>query len=218
MTNNRDARKNMVDCQLATNGVTDSLTLELFGSLPREAFLPDSYKDRAYVDEDLVMDDGRVLMEPLVHARMVQALRDGRDDGARVLMIGDATGYGAALLRGLTPATFSVMGPTTLTAAQAAWSGLGIAGITPVGDDLVQYAPYDGIMLMGAVAYVPEDVLALLAPGGRLVTVLRQQADAVGRITVIERDQAHNYSAQTLQDAATPYIDGLAPPPLFKFG
>ena len=68
------ARRNMVDCQLRTNEVTDPRIVAAMEELPRELFVPKARQGIAYVDEDLLIAPGRWLMEPLVLARMVQSL------------------------------------------------------------------------------------------------------------------------------------------------
>ncbi|MBX9699888.1 MAG: protein-L-isoaspartate O-methyltransferase, partial [Acetobacteraceae bacterium] len=93
-----ESRRRMVDGQLRPNRVTDPLLLDALRSLPRELFLPPALRSRAYLDEDVAIPDapGRVLVEPLVIARLVQ-LAAARP-GDRVLVVCAGTGYGAALL------------------------------------------------------------------------------------------------------------------------
>ena len=69
------ARNNMVDCQIRPNRVSDPRVLDAMRSLPREQFLPPALAPLAYVDEDLPVGAGRVLVEPLVIARLVQMAR-----------------------------------------------------------------------------------------------------------------------------------------------
>lgn len=211
----------MVDCQLSTNGIVNPRLLQLFSVLPREIFLPEEARTRAYADEDLVLPDGTVMMEPLVHARLLNALQPQADDVA--LLIGDRTGYAAAMLCGFVT-TVIVQEPRAgaLDRARQVWNDIGANNIAVVAGPDIQgcpaHAPYSLIVLHGAVTYVPEHMLDQLAPGGRLVTVLRRPEDHIGRITLISRDGENNFSAATLQDAATPYIPGYAPPALFRFG
>ena len=69
-----DARQNMVDSQLRPNRVTDRLILAAMAELPRERFVPRSKQGTAYIDEDIEVAPGRFLMEPVVVARLLQAL------------------------------------------------------------------------------------------------------------------------------------------------
>ena len=90
------ARRNMVDCQILPNRVTDQRLIEALGTVPREAFVPTEFKGVAYVDEAIPLSGGRYLMEPLVTARLIQAAEPKAQDLA--LVIGCGTGYGAAVL------------------------------------------------------------------------------------------------------------------------
>ena len=80
MINFEQCRRNMVDCQLRPNKVTDEKVLSAMGSIPREVFAGTEYQGIAYVDEDIPLGDGRYLMEPMVLARLLQAAEIGADD------------------------------------------------------------------------------------------------------------------------------------------
>jgi protein-L-isoaspartate(D-aspartate) O-methyltransferase len=112
--------------------------------------------------------------------------------------------------------------PGLLDPARTVWNEIGANNIAVVkgaeAQGCPEHAPYSLIVLHGAVPFVPDYMLDQLAPGGRLVTVVRRPEDHVGRITLISRDGDNNFSAATLQDAATPYIPSFLPPALFKFG
>jgi protein-L-isoaspartate(D-aspartate) O-methyltransferase len=221
MLNHRSARKNMVDCQLNTNGIIHPRILQLFSALPREIFLPEGQGSRAYVDDDLVLPDGKVLLEPLVHARMLQALAPRPDEVA--LIIGDTTGYASAILCGLVSTVLAVEErPGIFDRARRVWSDIGANNIAVVpGQNAMgcpEHAPYALIVLHGAVTHVPDHLLDQLAPGGRMVAVIRPPGAPVGRITLLSRDGDNNFSVATLQDATSPYIAGFVPPVLFKFG
>lgn len=74
MMNFEQARKNMVDGQIHTNGVIDPRILDAFQKTPRESFVPEALRNSAFNDEDIKVADGRYIMEPSVHARLIQAL------------------------------------------------------------------------------------------------------------------------------------------------
>ena len=96
------ARQNMVDSQIRTNKVTDPGLLRALAEMPREQFLARHLRDIAYIDEDLAIGGGRYLMEPMVLARLIQAL--DLDSGDVVLDVGCASGYSSAVLGRLTTA------------------------------------------------------------------------------------------------------------------
>ena len=76
------ARRNMVECQLRTNRITEESLLSAMGEIPREDFVPDRLADIAYVDEDLEIGEGRFLIEPMVLGRLLQAAMPSSDDAA----------------------------------------------------------------------------------------------------------------------------------------
>ena len=90
------ARQHMVDGQVRTNRVTDDRLIEAIRTLPRELFVPERARARAYLDDDVEIAPGRYLMEPMVTARLIQAAEAKPDDMA--LVVGGGTGYAAALL------------------------------------------------------------------------------------------------------------------------
>src|SRR2546423_1716244 len=94
------ARVNMIESQLRPNKVTDERIIEAFSRLRRELFVPAHLRGVAYVDEDLPLGRGRYLMEPMVAARLLQALMPNRKETA--LVVGAGVGYEAALLGSLT--------------------------------------------------------------------------------------------------------------------
>ena len=96
MTDFALARRNMIDGQLRPNRVTNAPLLAVIGELPRERFLPDAMRSVAYADDDVALGDGRYLMEPMVLARLIQALQPRPED--RALVVASGRGYGAALM------------------------------------------------------------------------------------------------------------------------
>jgi protein-L-isoaspartate(D-aspartate) O-methyltransferase len=201
------ARANMVDCQLRTNKVRDARLLHAFESVPRELFVPEKQRSIAYVDEDLRIAPGRYLIEPMVLARLLQAADIAPDD--LVLEIGGGSGYGTAILAQLGATVVSLESDPDLAAAAAeAQTQLGIDNVLMVAGPLNQgyhkQAPYNVIVINGAVGEVPDTVADQLAEGGRLVTVVRDATEP-GQAMLVERHGA-NVSRRVLFDAATPVL------------
>lgn len=220
MQNFAQARKNMLDCQLATNGIVMEDVLEIFGKVPREQFLPQNRQKTAYVDEDLPVGDGKFCMEPVIHARMVQAAAPTKDDA--VLNIGDMTGYSSAILSELVSTVVALESVTgTLDQARGVWDELGFCNIAVVQGAALRgspdHAPYNLIFINGAVADVPPGLLEQLAPQGRLITVVKKAGQTIGCITVIEKIADGKFSTSNLYDAATPYVPGFQPGSQFVF-
>jgi len=215
------ARQNMVKCQLNTNGVMAPRVLEVFGTVPREQFIPADKQAAAYIDEDVRLDNqGSFLLEPLICARMVQALEPGAEDN--VLNIGDVTGYSSAILSNLVSTVVALeQQPGALDQARAVWDRQGLCNIAVIKGDMErgspEHAPYDLIFLNDAVAELPQTLLDQLAPGGRLVAVVKENNNPMGQIVLCKRLESGNIATRRLYDAATPYLKGFEPKPRFVF-
>ncbi|MDJ0934905.1 MAG: protein-L-isoaspartate O-methyltransferase [Kiloniellales bacterium] len=212
------ARSNMIDSQLRTNKVTDTGVLDAFAAVPRERFLPEARAGVAYIDEDLEVAPGRYLMEPMVLARLLQAARIEATD--MVLDVGCTTGYSSAVLARLADTVVALESdPALCERANQTLQDLGIDNAVVVTADLTagyeKQAPYDVILLGGAVAELPEAILSQLAEGGRLVTVMASQAH-LGQAVLVRRN-AGQASRRVLFDAAVRELPGFAAAPGFVF-
>jgi protein-L-isoaspartate(D-aspartate) O-methyltransferase len=212
------ARLNMVDSQLRTNKVADEALLDAFLKVPRERFVPVVFHDAAYFDDNLPLGNGRALLEPMILARLLNEARIGAAD--KVLDIGSATGYGTAIIARLAASVVGVEEDADLARqARARLAELGVLHATIVDGPMAQGhaagAPYDVIVIEGAVAAVPDIVADQLAEGGRLVTVVKIGA-GMGRATVMNRVQG-TLSRRPLCDASAPLLPGFTPAPSFVF-
>ena len=212
------ARANMVDSQLRTNKVSDAAVLEAFSSVPRELFLREAQRPRAYLDEDVEVGEGRHMMEPMVLARLLQAARIA--PGEVVLEVGCASGYATALLARLAATVVALESDRRL--AQRAGQFLAELEVDnavvvqgPLTAGWPEQAPFDLIFVNGAVSEAPAALVDQLAPGGRLLTVLRP-ARGLGQGLLIER-HGEAASERFLFDAAIPWLEGFAPRPGFVF-
>lgn len=218
MTDFALARRNMIDGQLRPNRVTNAQLLAAIGELPRERFLPEATRSVAYADEDVPLGNGRYSMEPMVLARLIQALQSRPEDRAMVVAAG--RGYGAALLARLVHSVVTVESDPVLAAAAAQTAKeLGITGIRQTVGKLEQGAapgPYDVILIEGAVQLVPQAIFDQLAEGGRLTTIVAGPPGALG-VAQLFMKEGGAASARPLFDAGTPCLPGFAPPPRFTF-
>ena len=208
----------MVEGQLRTNKVTDQRLIRAMATLEREAFLPGRLAGVAYLDEDVALGSGRYLMEPMVFARLVQAAGIGAADV--VLEVGTGSGYGTAVLAALASTVVSIESDDALRAsAGAALQSQGVDNAVLVSGDLAAghaaQAPYDVIVLSGAVAQPPRALLDQLADGGRLVAVLRPAGEP-GRATIWTR-RSGIVAARQVFDANTPHLAGFEPAESFAF-
>ncbi len=175
------ARTKMVDNQLRTNDVTEYALLDAMAAVAREAFVPSSLKGLAYIDEDLVLRDAekdepaRYLTRPAPFARMAQLATPHSDDV--VLLIGCASGYGAAVLARVVGAVVALESDQELANdAGETLVKLGVDNAAVVSGPLAAgwpaEGPYDIILIDGAVDKVPSGLFDQLKDGGRLVAVV----------------------------------------------
>ena len=212
------ARLNMVNGQVRTNKVTNPELLAALQRLPREVFVDDRLEGVAYLDEDLPLGNGRFVMEPMVMARMIQALEIGIGDIA--LDVGGGTGYAGAVMAQLA-STVVVLEPDGDLAGRATrcLTDLAIDNAVVVDGALAEgyasQAPYDAILLGGAVGEIPSALTAQLAEGGRLCAVV---AEGTGPGTAVLATRRGGIVAQRrLFDANVPVLPGFTAEPGFVF-
>jgi protein-L-isoaspartate(D-aspartate) O-methyltransferase len=213
-----DARNRMVDSQIRPNRVSDPRILDSMRGLPRERFLPAAAWPLAYADQNVPLDGGRVLLQPMVLARLLQAAMPLPDEA--VLVVAAGTGYSAALLAAMgckvialeASASLLEMGKSVLSAV--APSVTLVTGALGLG--WPSAAPYDLILVDGAVPEIP----ALLAgqlnrDSGRLVTIVRD-TDHSSHAVQAEPTPA-GVSVRALFDCQAPVLPGFAMAPVFQF-
>ncbi|HEV8389214.1 MAG TPA: protein-L-isoaspartate O-methyltransferase [Dongiaceae bacterium] len=209
------ARQHMVDSQVRTNKVTDERLIEAIRSLPRERFVPERARARAYLDDDVEIAPGRYLMEPMVTARLIQAADAKPDDMA--LVVAGGTGYAAALLARLVNTAVALESEPAL--AQRAGTVLAELAIDnaavvegPLNAGWPRHAPYNIVFLDGAVEQMPATLASQLADGGRMVGVLLDRG--VGRATLWIKN-GNAISHRVLFDANVAPLPGFAAPARF---
>jgi protein-L-isoaspartate(D-aspartate) O-methyltransferase len=204
-----DARNLMVDGQVRPNRVNDRRLLEAMRRLPRERFVPPQAVARAYADEDVPLGRGRMLLAPMSIARLVQL--GAPRAGDRALVVGCATGYGAALLAACGASVTALEEDEALLAlARSALAD--VAGVTLVEGKLREgwqrAAPYDLVLIEGAAEAVPAALAAQVrVPGGRLVGVLAT-GEHMGR-AVLAEPSVGGLSVQPAFDCAAPLLPPL---------
>jgi len=169
------ARFNMVEQQIRPWDVLDQEVLGLMMSIKREDFVPAAYREVALADVEIPLSAGSKMWPPRVEARILQELQLRKSD--RVLEIGTGSGFVAALLGRLTADVISVEIDRGLAeTAKKTLQRNGVSNVTvEVGDGAKGWAakaPYDVILVTGAVPSVPTELLAQLKVGGRLAAVV----------------------------------------------
>lgn len=171
-----EMRSAMIDSQLRTNDVIDPTVVAAMAAEPREAHVPAALASVAYIDRAIDLGDGRWLNAPLVTGRMLveAAIRPG----TRVLLIGAATGYSAALLARLGAEVHALEEDAGLIAAgREATASHSIRWIEgPLSAGAPDGAPYDRVIIEGAIEVLPDAIADQLAEGGKLITARREGA------------------------------------------
>lgn len=171
-----DMRATMVDTQLRTNDVIDPAIVGAMGAIPREQFVPAALASLAYIDRPVTLGHGRALNAPLVTGRLLvaAAIRPGQ----RVLLIGGATGYCAALLAKLGADVHAVEEQADLLATARALTADSDIHWTegPLNAGAPDQAPFDCILIDGAIEKLSTALIDQLREGGRLVAAKREGA------------------------------------------
>jgi protein-L-isoaspartate(D-aspartate) O-methyltransferase len=204
------ARQAMVDSQLRPQGVNDPSVIAAMSLVPRERFVPDEQKPLAYVDRSVPLGEGRALPAPAVLGLLLTALAPVR--GERALVIGAGTGYAAAVLKEMGIDTYAVESSATL-AHVGRQNGVEIVE-GALADGLRKGAPYDIVLLDGAVEVIPETLVEQLRDGGRFGGAIVDQG--ITRL-VTGRKAGGGFGYLTIADAATPELPGFERPPAFVF-
>jgi protein-L-isoaspartate(D-aspartate) O-methyltransferase len=206
-------RLNMVESQVLTSDVTDRRILRAMRELPRERFVPVPSSALAYMDEAVpITPTGagrRWLLAPRVEAKLLQLADIGTEDC--VLDVGCGTGYSAAILAGMARSVTGLESDEELAAkARSNLADLGIGNVSVVTGELsagwVGMAPYDAIVLEGAIEATPEALFEQLKDGGRLVAVVKQ--DGLGKATIWRR-LGRSIDSWGAFDASAPNLPGF---------
>lgn len=191
MTDFTTARTRMIDSQLRTEEVSEPAILTAMGEIPRERFVPEKGAELAYVDRSVLIKDAsiaapaRYLMRPAAFGKLIQLAEVGEAD--KVLDVGTGTGYSAAVLARIAGSVIALecddelaRGASALLAEFAAGKVRVVQG--PLVAGYGAEAPYDVIVLEGAVELVPQALFDQLGEGGRLVAVIGSGGSALGTL------------------------------------
>lgn len=177
---------------LRQGGILDTTLLAAMEQVPRDSFVPDAFRDRAYEDTALPIGLGQTISQPLIVARMIEAL--GVHDRVKVLEVGTGSGYQTAILSFLCRRVYTIERHRgLLRGAEARFAEMGRHNITTrAGDGSIgwpEQAPFTHIIVCAAASEIPP-ILAdqldiggvMLAPVGderreqRIIKVIRTES------------------------------------------
>ena len=211
--NFEQARYNMIEQQLRPWKVLDPDVLDVLRVVKREEFVPAAHRRLAFADTEITLGNGAFMFAPKVEAHALQALAMKKHEN--VLEVGTGSGYMAALLGAHADNVWSVeIDPRLAEAARENLRRAGVSNVNvEVGDGLTglaSHAPYDAVMVSGAVPKVPQVLLDQLKPGGRLFVVegeapameaalYTRAGDAFHRVALFELDVAPLRTTEPVQ-------------------
>lgn len=220
--NLEQARQNMIAQQIRTWDVLDHDVLQTLVDVRREAFVPAAYQSLAFVDTEIPLPCGQNMFAPKLEARLLQeaAIRNNE----LVLEIGSGSGYMAALLAHHARHVVTVeIEPELHKLAETNLKGYGTGNVTvALGDGArgwagngTHAAPYDVIMVSGALPLLPESLLAQIKVGGRLLAIVGEAP--VMAACLVTRTAADAWDTVKLFETSAKPLRNAEAPPAFHF-
>lgn len=210
MTDFSAARDAMIDSQLRPQGVNDPVVLAAMASVPRESFVPEDRRALAYADRAVPIGEGRQLPSATATGLLLTQLAPRK--GERALVVGAASGYCAALLDRIGLDVVAVEESPALC-AWARDNGISVVQ-APLAEGHADGAPYDLLLIDGAVEDVPQALIDQLADGGRCGTGLTDRS--LTRLAV-GRKSGGKIGFITIADVGLTVLPGFGKPRPFTF-
>ncbi|WP_322403066.1 protein-L-isoaspartate O-methyltransferase [Massilia luteola] len=216
--NIEQARFNMIEQQIRPWNVLDQDVLDLLHVVKREQFVPAAYQNLAFADVEIPLPGGAAMLAPKFEARILQEV--GVKKHETVLEIGTGSGYMAALLAHRAAKVTTVeINPETAEQAKKNLANAGIHNVTVETGNGAQGwekgAPYDAIVISGALEVLPEAILKQVKVGGRIAAIVGQAP--VMEASVITRTGENTYSTIKVFETNVRYLTGAPVPSHFQF-
>jgi protein-L-isoaspartate(D-aspartate) O-methyltransferase len=198
--------------------VLDQDVLDLLHVVKREQFVPAAYQNLAFADVEIPLPGGEAMLAPKFEARILQ--ETGVKKHETVLEIGTGSGYMAALLAHRAAKVTTVeINPETAELARKNLANAGVHNVTvEVGNGAQGWekgAPYDVIVISGALEVLPEAILKQVKVGGRIAAIVGQAP--VMEAAIITRTGDNAYSTVKVFETNVRYLAGAPVPSHFQF-
>ena len=204
------AREAMVDGQLRPQGVNYPPVIDAIAAVEREDFVAAEARPLAYSDRSVAIGEGRTMSTATVLGLLLT--ETAPQPGERALVVGCGTGYSAAVLQRMHVKVVALESSKAL-AARARDNGIdAVEG--PLEQGWKKGAPYDLILIDGAIEHIPEAIVAQLTPSGRLATALIDRG--ITRLAVGRRS-GDGFGVHTLADSGAAPLPGFSKPKSFTF-
>lgn len=209
MTEFASRRTTMVDTQVRPSDVTKFPIIDAMLTVPREVYVPDDRREAAYVGENLTLRAGRVMLEARTLAKLLDALDIQPDE--MVLDLGCGLGYSSAVIARLADTVIAVEEDDNLASdagrllsEEGVDNALVVAG--PLTQGSAKHAPYDAIILQGAIEIFPDSLLAQLKDGGRIGAIFMDGALGTAKVG-FKTDGRVTW--RSVFNASAPVLDGF---------
>lgn len=217
MTDFAAARVAMVDTQVRPSDVTSYPIIQAMLTVPREDFVPPDRKPVAYAGDNVPLGQNRVLLDPRVFAKMLDAIDVGPKD--LVLDVGCGLGYSAAVIAAMAEAVIALEEDPALAAeAETALAAHGVDNAVvqsgALAEGAAEHAPYDAIIVEGGIERLPEALAEQLKPGGRIVALFVN--GGFGQARLGRRTEA-GVAWRRVFDAGAPVLPGFEAAKAFEF-
>jgi protein-L-isoaspartate(D-aspartate) O-methyltransferase len=204
------ARRAMIENQLRPQGVTDHGVIAAMSSIARESFVDEGARALAYADRSVLVGEGRFMPSPTALGQLLTQMMP--EPKQRALVVGAGSGYSAAVLAHI-GLEVTALEENPALAARARQAGLNVAE-GPLAGGHKRGAPYDQILIDGAVEYIPDALVQQLAEGGRLGGALVERG--VSRL-IVGRKAAGAFGHLSIGDAGVAALPGFTRAAEFTF-
>lgn len=216
--NIEQARFNMIEQQIRPWNVLDQDVLDLLVVVKREQFVPQTYQNLAFVDTEIPLGGGVLMFDPKLEARILQEIAPKKHE--KVLEIGTGSGYMAALLahRAQHVTTVEIL-PQLKAQAEKNLAAAGVGNVSVVEGDgsqgWAQGAPWDVIVISGALEVLPEAFLKQVKVGGRILAIVGQAP--VMSVEIVTRVNETAYDTVKVFETNVAYLQAAVKPSHFSF-